>query len=73
MPTRNQNTDDRSLLKVLHRLLYGLSEEAKVAICALLALPAGQYFHVDPKLCFWLTFAALGSYFSLRLVRLMPK
>ena len=64
-----KNSDRNDLFVVIANLLSKImSEEGGVAICALLALPLAQYFHVDAQLSSWLTFMALGGFLSLRLI-----
>ncbi|MGY2808707.1 hypothetical protein [Bradyrhizobium sp. USDA 4506] len=68
---RNDDSLPRMLLDLLRKLTQGMSEEGRVAVCALVSLPAAQYFHVDAQFSFWLTFLALGGYLSLRLIRMV--
>jgi hypothetical protein len=44
------------IANLLAKLFNKMSEEGRVAICALLSLPLAQCFHVDAQLSFWLTF-----------------
>jgi hypothetical protein len=78
MTDRNKShRDDDGLIVVtanlLSKIMSKMSEEGRVAICALLALPLAQYFHVDAQFSFWLTFVALGGYLSLRLLKMLPR
>jgi hypothetical protein len=59
------------IANLLAKLFNKMSEEGRVAICALLSLP--QCFHVDAQFSFWLTFVALGGYLSLRLLRFISR
>jgi hypothetical protein len=61
------------VLALASRLSNGMSEEGRVAVCALIALPAAGYFGVDSQFSFWLTFLALGGYLSVRLLRFAEK